>query len=100
MSRRDLKKVLDRLAVRAKMRHAAKVPIIDTTVLFTEAHWDAFETGDAETRERIRAEYETAKRALIDSYNVGAPENGEIVAIVVGVSLPAGMESAISADDY
>lgn len=102
MSRRDLKKVLDRLAARAKMRHAGKIPLIDTTVLFTEAHWDAFESGDLETRERMRNEYEQQSRTLIDSYNVGKSESSEIVAIVVAVNLtsePVVRDYALGADE-
>jgi hypothetical protein len=82
-------KRLDALAKQQRIRRTGKVPIIDTTVLFTETHWEAFESGDAQTREQMRVEYGTAKRLLIDSYNVSKSEGGEIVAIVVGVSLPS-----------
>jgi hypothetical protein len=74
---------------RQKLRRTEKLVLVDCVALFGEAHWSEFESGDAATRRRLRREFRERSDALYASHNVANSVNGEVVAIVVSLALPA-----------
>jgi hypothetical protein len=96
MSKRDLVKKLDRLAMRAKIQQTGPLRIIDAT----DFNWDAFRLADAGTRAHLRQAYIDQVTELAAKPIEGS-DSEEVREILVTVYVPGPGEEwrYLEADD-